>query len=436
MTPPHPHPTLESALADPSLRELEIAWSDPYGRVQGKRLPAARYPQATAGRGIGFCDGSLAWNAAGEVQPAASLGAPDRGYPDAYAVPDPATYRPLPWRPGAGQLLSDIHGHDGAPSPTTPRALLRRTLEHLARLGYTARAALELEVYLLHPDGTPLSQGLHAYSLELANELDPLLSRFTDELTAYVPIESVLTEYGPGQAELNLAHQDALTAADDAFRLRYAVRELARREGLLATFMAKPLGGQSGNSAHIHLSLWQDGRPAFAPEAGAESKAARAAVGGLVRHLPAVTFYGAPTVNSYKRFEPGGFAPHRADWGGDDRSVAVRSLVDTPGSSRVELRTPGADANPYIALAAALAAVVAGLEDGLDLPAPGLPGEPAKLLPGTLAAATAAARADTRLTALLGEDFVRDCTALADSEWHAYTTEVTAWETDRYLRNL
>ncbi|MFD4504661.1 glutamine synthetase family protein [Streptomyces sp. NPDC058457] len=433
MTQQQPDDSLAAALADGSLREVEVAWSDPYGRVQGKRIPAARYPEAAAGRGVAFCDGSLAWNALGEVQTGAGLGAPERGYPDAYAVPDPATYRPLPWRPGAGQVLSDVYGHDGAPSPASPRAVLRRVLDHLAGLGHSVRAALELEFYLLRPDGGPLPQGLHAYSLELANELDPLLGRFTDELTAFVPVESVLTEYGPGQVELNLAHQDALTAADDAFRLRYAVRELARREGLLATFMAKPLNGQSGSSAHIHLSLWQNGEPAFAPEAGAASKTARAAVAGLVRHLPGLTLFGAPTVNSYKRFEPGGFAPHRADWGGDDRTVAVRSLVDTPRSSRIELRTPGADANPYLALAAALAAVAAGLEDGLDLPPADRDPAP---LPATLAEAAAEARADRRLAALLGEDVVSDYAVLADSEWHDSTTRVTTWETDRYLRNL
>jgi glutamine synthetase len=421
---------LADALHAGTLSEIEVAWADPYGRVQGKRVPASRYPGPAAGRGFAFCDGSLAWNAVGEVQEAALLGDPANGYPDAYAVPDPDTYRPLPWRPGAGQVIADILDHHGRPARTSPRAVLRRVLHRLAGLGYTVRAALELEFYLLHADGSPLRQDLHAYSLELANELDPLLSRFTGELTGFVPVESVLTEYGPGQVELNLAHQEALTAADDAFRLRYAVKELARREGLLATFMAKPFTAHSGSSAHIHLSLWQGDRPAFAPEDGAESKAARAAIGGLVAHLPGQTLFGAPTVNSYKRFTPGGFAPFQADWGGDDRRVAVRSLVDTPQASRIELRTPAADANPYLALAAALAAVVAGLEDGLEPPGPDASPQP---LPATLAEAAAAARADVRLGEILGPDAVHDHAVLADSEWRAYTTQVTAWETDRYL---
>ncbi|MFC1437121.1 glutamine synthetase family protein [Streptacidiphilus sp. N1-10] len=424
--------TLAEALAEGTVHEIEVAWADPYGRAQGKRVPAARYQGPAAGRGFAFCDGSLAWNAVGEVQEAALLGDPAGGYPDAYAVPDPATYRPLPWRPGAGQVIADIVDHHGEPARTSPRAVLRRVLDRLAGLGYTARAALELEFYLLRADGSPLQDGLHAYSLELANELDPLLGRFTGELTGFVPVEGVLTEYGPGQVELNLAHQEALTAADDAFRLRYAVKELARRQGLLATFMAKPFNGHSGSSAHIHLSLWRDGTPAFAPEEGRESKAARAAIGGLVRHLPGLTLFGAPTVNSYKRYEPGGFAPVRADWGGDDRRVAVRSLLETPAASRIELRTPAADANPYLALAAALGAVAVGLEDGLEPPDPR---DPTAALPATLAEAVTAARADERLAEVLGRDAVHDHAVLAASEWQAYTSQVTGWETDRYLRH-
>jgi glutamine synthetase len=181
-----------------------------------------------------------------------------------------------------------------------------------------------------------------------------------------VPVEGILTEYGPGQVEVNLAHADALTAADDAFRLRYAIKELARRHGLLATFMAKPFAGLSGSSSHVHVSLWQQGSPAFAPAGGGESPLARHAVGGLLGHLPAVTLFGSPTVNSYKRFVPDAFAPVTATWGGDNRTAAVRSLLETPESSRIELRTGSADANPYWLVAAILAAIVSGLESGAE----------------------------------------------------------------------
>jgi glutamine synthetase len=135
--------------------------------------------------------------------------------------------------------------------------------------------------------------------------------------------------------------------------------------------MAKPFGGLSGSSSHLHISLWRDGRPAFAAQDGAEPALTRHVVAGLLNHLPGITLYGAPTVNSYKRFEPGSFAPTTAAWGGDNRTVAVRSLLETPEATRIELRSPAADANPYWAVASALAAVIAGIDEAEEPPAKG-----------------------------------------------------------------
>jgi glutamine synthetase len=432
-------PLLTGALAGAidrgDITEIEVAWPDQAGHVLGKRIPAARFAGRARGQGFPFCGAALAWNAVGEVQDGTRLTSWADGYPDVFAVPDLATYRPLPWRDRAGQVIADVVDHQREPVAGFPRSVLRRVIARLAALGYTARVAVELEFYLLHPDGSLAQDGLHAYSLEKSNELGPVLEQI-GRLAEYVPVEGILTEYGPGQVEVNLAHQEALTAADDAFRLRYAVKELARRSGLLATFMAKPFSGQSGSSAHLHVSLWKDGQPVFAAENGAEGQLARHAVGGLVGHLPALVLFGAPTVNSYKRYEAGSFAPLTATWGGDNRSAAVRSLVEAPGASRVELRTAAADANPYWLTAAALAAVVSGLERAAVPPERGL-GDlygAAQRLPATLADAIAAARADTRLAAILGVDAVHDFALLAEAEWRAYTTEVTSWETDRYLR--
>jgi len=415
------------------LTEVEVTWSDPYGRVQGKRVPAAAFGSATSsGRGFTFCEASLAWNFSGDIQLGASQGDPSGGYPDAVAVPDLSTLRRLPWRKGAGQVIADIQDPLGHPADSSPRQVLRRVLARLADLGYTAQVGVELEFYVLKPDGALLEPELLAYSLELANVYDPLLTEFTSGLTDYVPVEGVHTEYGPGQLEINLTHQDALTAADDAFRLRYAVKELARRHGLLATFMAKPFNGQSGSSSHLHLSLWREGDPAFAPVGGEENPLTRSAIAGVLEHLPALVAFGGPTVNSYKRYEPYSFAPTHANWGNDDRSVAVRSLVGTPRSTRLELRTPAADANPYWAVASALAAVVLGVEEGLEPPKP-YGGGPA--LPATLAEAVQAARSDGRLADVLGADPVHDYLILAESEWTAYKGQVTSWEVDRYLRH-
>lgn len=426
---------LAEAIGQGQVTDVEVAWPDHSGHVLGKRIPAGRFADRAVGPGFAFCGAALAWNTVGDVEPDARISSARTGFPDLFAVPDLSTARPLPWRPGAWQVLADVVDHHRHPAAASPRAVLQSVTGRLDALGYTARIGVELECYLLRPDGTLLQDGVQAYSLEKSNELDTLLSAIA-VLGAYVPVEGILTEYGPGQVEVNLAHQEPLTAADDAFRLRYAIKELARRHGLLASFMAKPFADLSGSSSHVHVSLWQQGRPLFAPVDGGESPLARQAVGGLLAHLPAVTLFGSPTVNSYKRFVPDAFAPVTAAWGGDNRTAAVRSLLETPESSRIELRTGSADANPYWLVAAILAAIVSGLESRAEPAERGrgdLSGH-AEPLPATLAEALATARQDKVLADILGPDAVHDFALLAESEWREYTRQVTSWETDRYLR--
>ena len=155
--------------------------------------------------------------------------------------------------------------HEGDPVRTAPRTVLRRVTERLAELGYHAEVGVEIEFFLLDPAGQPLAGSVHCYSLEKANELDPVLTSITEGLAGYVPVEAVGTEYGPGQLEINIHHRDPLGAADDGFRLKYAVRALARAAGARATFMAKPFQGLSGSSMHLHVSLWRDGEPGLRP---------------------------------------------------------------------------------------------------------------------------------------------------------------------------
>jgi glutamine synthetase len=202
--------------------------------------------------------------------------------------------------------------------------------------------------------------------------------------------------------------------------------------------MAKPFTGLSGNSAHVHVSLWRGGVPAFTSVDGAEPPLTRHVVAGILDHLPGITLYGAPTVNSYKRFEPSSFAPTTATWGGDNRTVAVRSLLETPEATRIEVRSPAADANPYWVVASVLAAVVAGIDAATE-PAPKGSGNlygTGPALPGTLLEAVRAARADRTIAGILGERASHDFAVLAESEWTAWATEVTSWERDRYLRRI
>ena len=218
-------------------------------------------------------------------------------------------------------------------------------------------------------------------------------------------------------------------------RLKYGVREMARRKGAKATFMAKPFNELSGSSMHLHVSLWKDGKPAFAPEDGSENPLMRAALGGLIRHLPGIALYGSPTVNSYKRFELDSFAPVNVSWGGDNRTVSIRSLIESPNATRIELRTPASDANPYWAAAGMLTAIAVGIEDGSD---------PASAARATSTASATSCRrrcgdaivaaAPTRaITELLGQTAVDDLLLLSEKEWQAFTTQVSAWDIDRYL---
>jgi glutamine synthetase len=423
-------------IADGSLTEIEVAWSDPFGHAAGKRIPAGQFLDRANGTGFAFCEAALGWNTDGTVIDGLRLTNWDGGYPDVYAVPDFSTFRPLPWRSGVGHVISDIVTHHRTPSLLDPRAVLRRVLDRLASLGYTAKVGVEFEFYLLELDGSPIQHDIHAYSLENANALDPLIGDLNETLGAFVRLEGVQTEYGPGQVETNLVYDDALQAADDSARLKYAAKEVARKHGKVASFMPKPFADQSGSSAHLHISLWRDGTPAFAAVDGAESELALHAIAGLLDHLPSITLFGAHSVNAYRRFVPDSFAPDTVNWSRDNRSAAVRSLVEeAPSASRIELRTGASDANPYWLVASALAAVIAGLEAGRRPPTAATgnlygKGSP---LPESLGTALALATQDDTILEILGADSVVDFAAIARSEWVQYQGHVSDWERQRYL---
>ncbi|WP_167101133.1 glutamine synthetase family protein [Mycobacterium sp. DL592] len=421
-------------LNDGTLREIEVAWSDPFGHAAGKRIPAKQFLDR-ARHGFAFCEAALGWNTDGTVIDGLQLTNWDDGYSDVHAIPDFSTYHPLPWRPGVGHVISDIKRPDGTPSLLDPRGVLRRVLARLASLGYTAKVGVEFEFYLLERDGSPVQNDIHAYSLENANTLDPLLTDLYETLDAFTRLEGVQTEYGPGQVETNLVYTDALDAADDSARLKYAAKEVARKHGKIASFMPKPFSDQSGSSAHLHISLWRDGKPAFAPVDGAENELELFAIAGLLEHLPSITLFGAHSVNAYRRYTPDSFAPDTVNWSRDNRSAAIRSLVESPEGTRVELRTGASDSNPYWLVASALAAVVAGIE-ARRLPPPGGEGNlygKGSPLPDSLGTALALAAQDDTIQEILGAESVTDFIAIARSEWQSYTSHVSDWERQRYL---
>lgn len=417
------------------LREVEIIWPDHQGHPRGKRLPAHHFLDKYDGSGIAFCDVALIWDVKAQVVEGLRGSSWDTGMPDVLARPDLTTFKWLPWRSDTGLVLCDLVDHHGHPQQNSPRAVLGRAVNRLAELGYTASVGIEIEFYLLGEDGKGLCDGVHAYSLERANAMEPTFGALVEGLRDFVDVEAGNVEYGPGQCEFNIRHCEAMRAAGEATAFRYAVREIARRNGTQVTFMAKPFNGESGSSMHLHVSLWKDGEPAFGLENGTENELMRHAAAGILGHLPGMSLYQAPTVNGYRRFETGSFAPTTSGWSVDNRTTALRSLREGPASTRLELRTPGADAEPHWAVATLLAAVICGLEDKEEPPALGTGnlygvGQP---LATTLEKAIEMARADERIVEILGADAVYDFAAIAESEWQSFITHVSDWDLNRYL---
>ncbi|HRI94288.1 MAG TPA: glutamine synthetase family protein [Nocardioides sp.] len=417
------------------LKEVEILWSDHQGHPRGKRIPVSHFLDKVSGPGVAFCDVALAWDVLGDVVDGMVGSNWDTGMPDIVARPDLQTFRYLPWRPDTGLVLCDLYTHHGNLVPTAPRTVLHRAVDTLAELGYTASVGVEIEFYLLDEQGKPLVDGLQAYSLERANAMEPVFGALTEGLRGFVDVEAGNVEYGPAQCEFNIRHADALCVANEATAFRYAVREIARRAGAGVTFMSKPFNTYSGSSMHLHVSLWRDGEPAMGLVDGRENDVMRHAAAGILANLPGQALFQAPTVNSYRRYEPGSFAPTTSGWSVDNRTTALRSLREGPTSTRLELRTPGADAEPHWAIASLLAAVALGLEDSAEPPEQGTGnmygvGAP---LPVTLVQAIEAAEANSRIVDILGKDAVSDYATLARAEWQSFISTVSDWDAKRYL---
>jgi glutamine synthetase len=357
------------------------------------------------------------------------------GAGDVVVHPEPDTLRELSWRLGWRVCLATPSWPDGRPCELASREVLRGALASLSELGFEALAAFEYEIRVRDAEGRPLSSGI-SYSVGEVMRFDELMTRLAPALDALgIELSAVHTEAGPGLLELNVAARPGLRAADDAALLKLAVKEVAASLGLTASFLAKTAPGEEGSSGHVHLSCWRGGENAFAGDGGTLG----AAVGGILEHLPAASLLLNPTINSYKRLVPGYFAPVNASWGIENRSAAVRVIrSDRPERARIECRRPGADANPYLALAALTASAADGIRRGTAPPEPvegdasersDLPG-----LPGSLEAALRAFRADDGLRAALGETFCDYYAVSRDWELKAWQGAVSDWERARYER--
>jgi glutamine synthetase len=362
------------------------------------------------------------------------------GAPDLIVRPDPDTLHDLRWRPGWRVCLATPSWPDGSPAFAS-REVLRRVLEDVDAIGFEVVAAIEYEIRIRDEEGAPASSGI-SYSL---NEIGRY-ARFLDELVPAleglgIEVSAVHTEAGPGLLELNVEAGRGLAAADDAALLKFGVKQVAASMGLRASFLAKTNPGEEGSSGHVHLSLWRGGTNAFAGDPSAElAPPFSSAVAGVIEHLPAASLLLNPTINSYKRLVPGWFAPINATWGYENRSCAVRAIRSArPELWRFECRRPGADANPYLVLAAIAAAAADGIRGEAPPPAP-IAGDAYALdqpeLPGSLEAALRAFEEDSALREALGKDFSDYYATSRAWELKAWRETVTEWERERYDRGV
>lgn len=374
---------------------------------------------------------------------------------DLYLHPDLDTFAIYPWRPSRGRvarLLCNVCHADGTPYAGDPRGVLRRVQKQAAELGYTMEIGPECEFFLFQTDDHggpttetideagyfdlgPLDQG-EATRREVCLNLEEL--GFT--------VESSHHEMAPGQHEIDFRYEEALRAADDLTTFRIAVKTIARRNGLHATFMPKPLEGKSGSGLHMNISLAKDGKNAFYDPEGPHglSKTALSFIAGVMEHMDALTAVTNPLVNSYKRLVPGLSAPCYKAWSASNRSALIR-IPAIPGERvRVELRSPDPACNPYLAFAVCMAAGLDGIRRGLTPPDEvcenlyTMSDEERKSLgigslPADLGAALQALRQDSFVLDVLGEHIARAYLAGKTAEWEAYRRQVSRWERDQYL---
>jgi glutamine synthetase len=438
----------EAALVQDGYDVVRVGYCDVIGSERARDVLVNGFAR-TVEDGLAFCRSVYATTPLGDTVPIE--GGLAEGLPDVIAFPDLSTIKPLPWEPGVAHCLADVYDPDGTPSPVSPRNVLKRVVERFATLDMTPIAGPEYEFFLLEPDERAPT-GWRRYGEAAGNVYvagrrgDPenLLLRSLRHLDSYgLDVVTANHEFSSGQFEINLWHSEALDAADRAFRFKSAVKELARREGKLATFMGRPFNDEGGSGLHIHFSTWtSDEIPVFDDpddELGL-SATARSAIAGVLAHAPALAAICNPTINSYKRLGPDFFAPWLIDWGLDNRSAMVRIPPERGRASRLEFRLGDASANPYLAIGGLLGAAYLGIKDKLEPPDPleglGYNPEKAARLPQELSSALEALETDTDLAEILGPAFVSMFLTYKRDELERFSHWVTDWEFREYAYHL
>ncbi|MGH8959850.1 MAG: glutamine synthetase family protein [Jatrophihabitantaceae bacterium] len=442
---------LRTLVADDSIDTVVVAITDMQGRLQGKRIDATHFLNDVLGHGTEGCNYLLAVDVEMNTVDGYTISSWDRGYGDLVMAPDLATLRRVPWQPGTAMLLADVQWLDGTPVAESPRQILQRQVDRLAERGWIAYVGTELEFILFDESYesawakhysalVPSNQYNVDYSILGTSRVEPLLRAIRLGMRdAGLHVESAKGECNLGQHEIAFKYDDAMTTCDNPVIYKNGAKEIAAQHGSALTFMAK-YDEREGNSCHIHLSLrTESGAPVFAGDRpGGVSKLYEQFVAGQLTALRELTYAYAPNINSYKRFQPGSFAPTAVLWGFDNRTCAVRT-VGHDESLRFENRVPGGDVNPYLAVAAMIAAGLYGIDHDLELE-PAFGGNAyvadAPRVPSTLREAAELWRSSAVARKGLGDAVVDHYANTAQVELTAFEAAVTDWERVRTFERM
>jgi glutamine synthetase len=432
---------LKQAVGDGSIDTVIAAFPDMQGRLMGKREQAEFFVEETAEHGLEGCNYLLATDMENDPQPGYATANWESGYGDFVLTPDLSTLRRIPWLEGTALVLCDVGLEDGSPLAESPRQVLRAQVERARAHGYESMIGTELEFFLFkesyaeahekhYRDLTPSVPYILDYHILATSYDEPLLREMRNQMQAAgMKVESSKGEAWPGQQEINFRYSDAVTSADNHVVYKNGAKEIAAQHGQAITFMAKPDHTWIGNSCHIHASLWQDGVNAFA----GKSELFERFLAGWIACGKEIALFLAPTINSYKRFAKASWAPTTLAWGLDNRTCGFR-IVGHGSSQRIETRIPGGDVNPYLAVAALLAAGLYGIEQGLELPPP-LEGNAyesdAERFPATLREATDELANGTVMRGAMGDNVVDHYLNYARVEQQLFDDVVTCYERER-----
>ncbi len=453
---------IKSQIKDGKIEFVKIGAPDIEGVFRGKRVSGGYFLNALED-GFAQCDVLFGWDIAENVLPNLKFSNWERGFADIVMRPDLSTFALVPWEENVASCICDLWTEHGEPVIISPRYVLNHVVKRARAMGYAPFSASELEFRFFRetqmslrekdfgPDLTPLNPGMNCYAISQSSADDHLLGRIARMMRDHgVEIEGYNREHGPGMYEMNIHYADALTASDHTLLFKTGVKEICHQLGFTASFMAKWNDQEDGSSGHAHISLWdRDGSRNLFWDEGAEghmSTLMRQFLAGMLDKLPEFMAFYAPTINSYKRYVEGTWAPLNTTWGMDNRTCAVRVINNGRRAIRLENRVPGADANFYLVFAATLASGLYGIEHQLELPARldgnaydeatvanALERGQIKSLARNLSAATDLLERSEVAREYLGSDFVEHFVATRRWEVKEYDKAVTNWDRRRYL---